>query len=64
MTNEEWLAACLATRPPLTQAQIAVMRPIFRPLIPVIEAHTKKRSPAPPPGTANTRNTTPERVRQ
>jgi hypothetical protein len=34
MTTDEWVAAVLATRPPLTQAQLAVLRPIFRPVIP------------------------------
>lgn len=34
MTTEEWLAKRLADRPPLTQAQIAVLRPIFAPVIP------------------------------
>jgi hypothetical protein len=38
MTRDEWLAKVLADRPPLTQAQIAVLRPIFAPVIPHIKA--------------------------
>lgn len=34
MTTDEWLAANLAAAPPLSQAQIAILRPVFRPVIP------------------------------
>ena len=31
MTTEEWLDAIAAARPPLTDRQIAILRPIWRP---------------------------------
>jgi len=34
VTTEEWLAKVLADRPPLTAAQIAVLRPVLAPAIP------------------------------
>jgi hypothetical protein len=33
MTTEEWLAANLATAPPLTPQQLAILRPIFGPAL-------------------------------
>ena len=34
MTTEQWLEKTLADRPPLTQAQVAALRPVFAPVIP------------------------------
>ncbi len=34
MTTEEWVAAQLAAAPPLSAAQVAVLRPVFAPVIP------------------------------
>ena len=42
LSTDEWLDRCLAAAPPLTQAQIAVLRPVFRPVIP----HTHNAAPA------------------
>jgi hypothetical protein len=36
MTTDEWLTANLATAPPLSQAQLAILQPIFRPVIDTI----------------------------
>lgn len=36
VTQDEWLQKVLADRPPLTQAQIAVLRPILAPVLPQI----------------------------
>jgi len=33
MTTDEWLARVLADRPPLSPAQIAVLRPVFAPVL-------------------------------
>lgn len=33
MTAEEWRAKALASRPPLSQQQISVLRAIFRPAV-------------------------------
>jgi len=33
MTTDEWIAACLADAPPLSEAQIAILRPIFGPAL-------------------------------
>lgn len=34
MTKDEWLAACLAGAPPLSEAQLAILRTVFRPVLP------------------------------
>jgi hypothetical protein len=34
MTQDEWLSAVLADAPPLSAAQAAALRPIWRPVIP------------------------------
>jgi hypothetical protein len=33
MTADEWIAATLATAPPLTPEQVAVLRALFRPAV-------------------------------
>lgn len=33
MTIKEWLAKTLAAAPPLTEEQVAVLRPIFQPVL-------------------------------
>ena len=38
MTTEEWREKVAADRPPLTAAQIAVLRPVLAPVIPHIDA--------------------------
>ena len=48
MTAEEWLAATLADAPPLSQAQIAILRPVFRPVIPQITNAAPARQQEPP----------------
>jgi hypothetical protein len=38
MTKEEWMAACLADAPPFSEAQLAILRPVFRLVLPRITA--------------------------
>ena len=52
MTTGEWVAACLASRPPLTQAQIAALRPVFAPVIPHMRAAPAVTAGAAPARTA------------
>lgn len=52
MSTEQWVAACLASRPPLTQAQIAALRPVFRPVIPQMRAAPAVTAEAAPARTA------------
>ena len=49
MTTEEWREKVAADRPPLTAAQIAVLRPVLAPVIPHISA-----APADETGAAET----------
>jgi hypothetical protein len=49
MTTEEWRAAVAADRPPLTEAQLAILRPIWRPAAP----HIKDAPRAPTEAEAN-----------
>jgi hypothetical protein len=37
MTTEEWLQKVAADRPPLTPAQIALLRPVLAPAVPRIK---------------------------
>jgi len=54
VTTEEWVAAQLAAAPPLSAAQVAVLRPVFAPVIP------RMRDAAPAAtGTAPNRRTGP-----
>jgi len=46
MTSDEWVAACLATAPPLSPAQAAELRLLFR------APQTTAAAPAATPGTA------------
>lgn len=44
MTDEEWLEKTLADRPPLTQAQKAVLRIILAPVIPNMRAAPARKT--------------------
>ena len=46
MTTEEWLAKVRASRPPLTQAQIATLRAILQPVLPQSRADASHRPEA------------------
>ena len=48
MSTEEWLARVLDDRPPLTPAQIAVLRPILAPVIPHVNAAPARKTEAAP----------------
>jgi len=48
MTTAEWLGKVLADRPPLTAAQIAVLRPILAPAIPHMHAAPARKTEAAP----------------
>lgn len=39
MTTEEWLEKVRADRPPLTAAQLALLRPILAPVIPHVTSN-------------------------
>ena len=40
MTTAQWLEKCLADAPPLTQAQVAVLRPVFAHVTPHMKTAT------------------------
>ena len=48
MTTEEWLAKVRASRPPLTQAQIATLRAVLQPVLPQIRTTASRRAEAAP----------------
>jgi hypothetical protein len=48
VTADEWLAANLAAAPPLSPAQLAILRPIFRPVIPQNTEAAPARQQGPP----------------
>ena len=37
MTTAEWLEKNLAAAPPLSAAQVAVLRPVFAPVVPLMQ---------------------------
>jgi hypothetical protein len=49
MTKDEWISACLASAPPLTPEQVAILRPVFRPVLPPITADAGCDEQASPP---------------
>lgn len=54
MTVDDWVAASLATAPPLTPEQITILRAVFRPVLP----HTQNAAPAANGGRAQVPATT------
>jgi hypothetical protein len=49
MTRDEWIAACLASAPELCPAQIAILRPLLRPVLPQAGADAGSGEQASPP---------------
>lgn len=45
MTTDEWIAACLADAPPVTEEQIAILRPIFQPVLCHVKAASADNLP-------------------
>ena len=52
MTQDEWRQKTAADRPPLTAAQVAVLRPVLAPVIPHILAAPADETGAAPAETA------------